>query len=71
MLCGGAEAPMTPIGLAGFVACRALSTRNDEPQKASRPWDHDRDGFVMGEGAGVLLIESLEHASAARRSDLC
>lgn len=62
MLCGGAEAPMTPIGLAGFVACRALSTRNDEPQKASRPWDQDRDGFVMGEGAGVLLIESLEHA---------
>jgi 3-oxoacyl-[acyl-carrier-protein] synthase II len=64
MLCGGAEAPMTPIGLAGFVACRALSTRNDEPQKASRPWDRDRDGFVMGEGAGVLLLESLEHALA-------
>ena len=62
MLCGGAEAPMTPIGLAGFVACRALSTRNDEPQRASRPWDQDRDGFVMGEGAGVLLLESLEHA---------
>jgi 3-oxoacyl-[acyl-carrier-protein] synthase II len=62
MLCGGAEAPMTPIGLAGFVACRALSTRNDEPQKASRPWDQDRDGFVMGEGSGVLLLESLEHA---------
>jgi len=62
MLCGGAEAPMSPIGLAGFVACRALSTRNDEPQKASRPWDRDRDGFVMGEGSGVLLLESLEHA---------
>lgn len=62
MLCGGAEAPMTPIGLAGFVACRALSTRNEEPQKASRPWDRDRDGFVMGEGAGVLLLETLEHA---------
>jgi 3-oxoacyl-[acyl-carrier-protein] synthase II len=62
MLCGGAEAPMTPIGLAGFVACRALSTRNDEPQKASRPWDKSRDGFVIGEGAGVLLLETLEHA---------
>lgn len=64
MLCGGAEAPITPIGLAGFVACRALSTRNEEPQRASRPWDRDRDGFVMGEGAGVLLLESLEHARA-------
>jgi 3-oxoacyl-[acyl-carrier-protein] synthase II len=64
MLCGGAEAPITPIGLAGFVACRALSTRNDDPTKASRPWDRDRDGFVMGEGAGVLLLESLEHALA-------
>ncbi len=64
MLCGGAEAPLTPIGLAGFVACRALSTRNDEPAKASRPWDRGRDGFVMGEGAGVLVLESLEHAQA-------
>ena len=64
MLCGGAEAPLSPIGLAGFVACRALSTRNDDPQKASRPWDRDRDGFVMGEGAGVLMLESLEHALA-------
>lgn len=64
MLCGGAEAPITPIGLAGFVACRALSTRNEEPAKASRPWDQSRDGFVMGEGAGVLLLESLEHAEA-------
>jgi len=62
MICGGAEAPITPIGLAGFVACRALSTRNDEPEKASRPWDTDRDGFVMGEGAGVLILEELEHA---------
>ncbi|MBF8262949.1 MAG: hypothetical protein HW387_614 [Parachlamydiales bacterium] len=62
MLCGGAEASITPIGLAGFVACRALSTRNDAPQQASRPWDQARDGFVMGEGAGVLLLESLEHA---------
>ncbi len=64
MLCGGAEAPLTPIGLAGFVACRALSTRNDDPAKASRPWDRGRDGFVMGEGAGVLVLESLEHAQA-------
>lgn len=62
MLCGGAESPINPIGLAGFVAIKALSERNDEPEKASRPWDLQRDGFVMGEGAGVLLLESLEHA---------
>lgn len=64
MLCGGTESPINPIGVAGFVACRALSERNDEPEKASRPWDKKRDGFVMGEGAGVLLLESLEHALA-------
>jgi 3-oxoacyl-[acyl-carrier-protein] synthase II len=62
MLCGGTESPINPIGVAGFVACRALSERNEDPQKASRPWDKQRDGFVMGEGAGVLLLESLEHA---------
>jgi len=62
MIVGGSEAPIIPVGLGGFVACRALSTRNDEPQKASRPWDVDRDGFVMGEGAGVFVFESLEHA---------
>ena len=62
MLCGGSEASITPIGLAGFVACKALSERNDAPQQASRPWDKNRDGFVMGEGAGVLLLESLDHA---------
>lgn len=62
MLAGGAEAPIVPIGLAGFCACKALSERNDEPTKASRPWDKARDGFVMGEGAGVLVLESLEHA---------
>lgn len=64
MLCGGSEAPLTPIGLAGFVACKALSERNESPEKASRPWDKRRDGFVMGEGAGVLVLESLEHALA-------
>ena len=64
MLCGGAEAPITTVGLAGFVAIKALSTRNEDPTKASRPWDQARDGFVMGEGAGVLVLESLEHALA-------
>lgn len=62
MLCGGTEAPINPIGVSGFVAIKALSERNDSPQTASRPWDKKRDGFVMGEGAGVLLLESLEHA---------
>jgi 3-oxoacyl-[acyl-carrier-protein] synthase II len=62
MLCGGSEAPMNPIGLAGFVASRALSTRKEDPKKASRPWDRARDGFVMGEGSGVLILEDLEHA---------
>ena len=64
MLCGGAEAPLTIAGLAGFVSIGALSTRNSDPQKAHRPWDRQRDGFVMGEGAGVLVLESLEHALA-------
>lgn len=64
MLCGGCESPINPIGLAGFVAIKALSERNDAPEKASRPWDKQRDGFVMGEGAGVLVLESLEHALA-------
>lgn len=62
MLCGGSDAAIIPIGLGGFVACRALSQRNSDPAKASRPWDINRDGFVMGEGAGVLLLEELEHA---------
>uniref|UniRef100_A0ACD5YXU2 Uncharacterized protein n=3 Tax=Avena sativa TaxID=4498 RepID=A0ACD5YXU2_AVESA len=62
MLCGGSDAPLIPIGLGGFVACRALSQRNSDPTKASRPWDMGRDGFVMGEGAGVLVLEELEHA---------
>ncbi len=62
MICGGAEATIRPTGVAGFCAMRAMSTRNDEPEKASRPFDTNRDGFVMGEGAGVLVLESLEHA---------
>lgn len=64
MLCGGAEAAVHPVGLAGFIANRALSEYNENPAKASRPWDINRDGFVIGEGAGVLLLESLEHAEA-------
>jgi 3-oxoacyl-[acyl-carrier-protein] synthase II len=64
MLAGGMEASIIPLGLAGFCACKALSQRNDAPQKASRPWDQSRDGFVMGEGGGVLVLESLEHALA-------
>ena len=62
MICGGAEAAVGRIGLAGFSAMRALSTRNDEPEKASRPWDKNRDGFIMSEGAGVLVLEEYEHA---------
>jgi len=64
MLAGGAEATVTPIGIGGFCAMKAMSTRNDEPKRASRPFDKDRDGFVMGEGAGVLVLEELEHAKA-------
>jgi 3-oxoacyl-[acyl-carrier-protein] synthase II len=64
MLCGGAEASILPMGLSGFGNMKALSLRNDEPERASRPFDRDRDGFVMGEGAGVMFIEELEHAKA-------
>ena len=62
MLVGGAEMATTPVGIGGFAAARALSTRNDDPQRASRPWDADRDGFVLGDGAGILMLESLESA---------
>src|SRR4029077_14243647 len=63
MICGGAEASVTPFGIAGFAAMGAISQRNDDPERASRPWDQGRDGFVVGEGAGVLVLEYLEHAS--------
>jgi 3-oxoacyl-[acyl-carrier-protein] synthase II len=62
MIAGGSEAAITPMGVGGFAAMRALSTRNDDPERASRPWDRDRDGFVMGEGAGIMILEELEFA---------
>ena len=64
MVCGGAEATVSPLSIGGFASAQALSTRNDDPTTASRPWDKDRDGFVMGEGAGVMVIEEYEHARA-------
>jgi 3-oxoacyl-[acyl-carrier-protein] synthase II len=64
MVAGGSEKASTPLGMAGFGAAKALSTRNDEPQKASRPWDKDRDGFVLGDGAGIMVLEEYEHAKA-------
>jgi 3-oxoacyl-[acyl-carrier-protein] synthase II len=71
IVCGGAEATITPMALAGFGAARALSTRNDDPQRASRPFDRDRDGFVIGEGAGVLILETEEHARRRDAPLLC
>ena len=64
MIAGGAEMATSPMGLGGFSAARALSTRNDEPERASRPWDRERDGFVLGDGAGVVVLEECEHAKA-------
>jgi 3-oxoacyl-[acyl-carrier-protein] synthase II len=64
MICGGAESTVVPLAIGGFASARALSTRNDDPATASRPWDKDRDGFVLGEGAGVLVLEEYEHAKA-------
>jgi len=64
VIAGGAESTVSPLGVGGFAAMRALSTRNDDPKTASRPWDKDRDGFVLGEGAGILVLEAYEHAKA-------
>jgi 3-oxoacyl-[acyl-carrier-protein] synthase II len=71
MFAGGSEAVVTPLAVGGFAAMRALSTRNDEPERASRPWDNERDGFVMGEGSGVLILEEREHALARGATIYC
>lgn len=62
MICGGTEAAVTPLSMAGFAACKALSFRNDDPAHACRPFDRDRNGFILGEGSGILILEELQHA---------
>lgn len=71
MIAGGAEATVSPLGMGGFCAARALSVRNDDPAAASRPWDRDRDGFVLGEGAGIMVLEEYEHAKARGANIYC
>ena len=71
MIAGGTESVITPLAVGGFAAMRALSTRNDDPERASRPWDKDRDGFVIGEGSGILILEDLQHALARGASICC
>ncbi|RZP29941.1 beta-ketoacyl-[acyl-carrier-protein] synthase II [bacterium] len=71
MIAGGSEAAITPMGVGGFASMRALSTRNDDPQKASRPFDRDRDGFIIGEGSGIVILEELEHAQARGAQIYC
>ena len=66
MIAGGSEATVSPLGIGGFAAMRALSTRNDDPKTASRPWDKDRDGFVLGEGAGMMVLEEYGYEGRAR-----
>ncbi len=70
MICGGAESAITPMSVAGFASMRALSTNNDDPLHASRPFERDRDGFVIGEGAGIMILEELESAKTTGREDL-